>query len=237
MITANEFANGFSSVWRELTPTSERVVRRLNLAAERYFDPLNGNSIPTRHALINEIGFELSRELSINGWPPENYSPDEIPDETYEIVRNRLMKLAGVAAEDLAPLSGDEEDEARNLCYRITHFFVNVLHSRPDFFPNFPGCGFLYPSQGDIRTETTLFEVKSGERQFRSPDLRQLLVYSAANFAAKGNLIREIGLLNPRMGTYFISDLRAVCFELGGFSPQELFEQIIFRVSSGSISR
>lgn len=237
MITANEFANGFSSVWRELTPISERVVRRLNLAVERYFDPLNGNSIPTRHALINEIGFELSRELSINGWPPENYSPDEIRDETYEIVRNRLMKLVRVAAEDLAPLSGDEEDEARNLCYRITHFFANVLHSRPDFFPNFPGCGFLYPSQGDIRTETTLFEVKSGERQFISPDLRQLLVYSAANFAAKGNLIREIGLLNPRMGTYFISDLRVVCFELGGFSPQELFEQIIFRVSSGSISR
>ncbi len=237
MITANEFANRFSSLWRELTPNSERVVRRLNLAVERYFDPLEGISIPTRHALINEIGFELSRGLSINGWPPENFSPHEVPDEKYEIVRDRLMNLAGVAAEDLAPLSGDEEGEALDLCYRIIHFFANVLHSRPDFFPKFPGCGFLYPSQGDIRTETTLFEVKSGERQFRSPDLRQLLVYSAANFAAKGSLVREIGLLNPRMGTYFVWDLRAVCFELGGFSPQELFEQIIYHVSSGSISR
>lgn len=237
MITASDLANGFSSLWQELTPTSERVVRRLNLLAKRYFAPLEGKSNPKRHALINEIGFELSRELSLTRWPPGSFSPGEVPNETYATVRGRLINLARVSEEDLAPLSGDEEGEALNLCYRITHFFANVLQSQPDFFPSFRGCGFLYPSQGDIRTKTTLFEVKSGERRFRSPDLRQLLVYSAANFAAEGDLIREIGLLNPRLGTYFIWDLRAVCFELGGFSPQELFEKLIYHVSSGSISR
>ena len=237
MISANDLATGFSSFWRELTPNSERVVRRLNLSVDRYCGVLEGKSIPARHALINETGFELAKEVSTSAWPPENLSLERVPDETYVIVRDRLSQLVGVAGEDLARLSGDEEGEALEICDRIIYFFANVVQSQPEFFPRFPGCGFLYSSEGDIRTETILFGIKSGRRPFRSPDLRQLIVYSAANFAAKGKVVRNVGLLNPRMGTYFIWDLQAVCFELGGLSPQEIFEQIIFHVSSGGMSR
>lgn len=237
MITANQLAGGFSSFWRELTPNSERVVRRLNLSVDRYMNVLDGKSIPTRHALINEIGFELARDLSISAWPPENLVPEEVPAETFGKVRDRLMNLAGVSGKDLGPLSSDEEGETLEICYRIIYFFANVLHSQPEFFPHFSGCGLLYASEGDIKTKTILFEVKSGQRSFRSVDLRQLIVYSAAHFADKRKVLRNVGLLNPRMGTYFIWDLHAVCFELGGLSPQELFDQIIFQVSSGGVSR
>lgn len=237
MITVSEFANGFSSIWRELTPSSQRVMRQLNLLVERYFDPLEGSSDPTRRGLINEIGFELSNEICNNAWPPSRFSPDGVSQTIFETIKDRLMTRKGSSGMDLSPLSDDENGEARDLCFRIVHYFANVLQSQPTFYPNFAGCGFLFPSQGDIKTATTLYEVKSGERKFRSPDLRQLLIYCASRFAFDGDVSEKIGLLNPRMGTYFIWDLRAVCFELGGLSPEELFEQLIYHISSGSISR
>lgn len=237
MISATEFANGFSSIWQELTPNSDRIVRRLNLTAERYFDVLEGKSEPARHALVNEIGFELSKRVAGDQWPPDSFSPKSVDADVFETVKERLVNLPRLTEKDLAPMSDIEMDESLSICYRLVYFFTNIVKSRPEFSPTFPGCGYLFPSRGDVRTESTLFEIKSGARQFRSGDLRQLLVYCSANKAGNGTPIGEIGLLNPRMGVYFVWDLRAICFELGGYSPNELFDRVVFHLSSGDISR
>jgi hypothetical protein len=105
------------------------------------------------------------------------------------------------------------------------------------FEPNFAGCGFLNPCVGDVLIGQELYEVKAGNRQFRSTDLRQLMTYCALNYAAGTHAITKAGCINPRRGTYFVLDLDAIAHEMAGKSSSELFSDIIYHVSSGGISR
>jgi hypothetical protein len=108
---------------------------------------------------------------------------------------------------------------------------------RVTFEPNFAGCGFLNPCVGDILIGHELYEVKAGDRRFRSTDLRQLMTYCALNYAAGTCTVTKAGCVNPRRGTYFVLELDAIAYELAGKSSSELFSDIIYHVSSGGVSR
>ena len=105
------------------------------------------------------------------------------------------------------------------------------------FEPEFSGCGFVDFSVGDILIGEELYEVKAGERQFRSTDVRQLLTYCALNFAAKRYSIKKAGCVNPRRGTYFSFDVNALAFEMSGKSSTELLAEIVYYMSNSGISR
>jgi hypothetical protein len=105
------------------------------------------------------------------------------------------------------------------------------------FEPTFKGCGFLEASVGDLIVGDALFEVKAGDRLFRSTDLRQLITYCAMNFANKSYQIYRAGCVNPRRGTYFVLDLETLALQLSGKSATELFNDIIYYLSSSGISR
>jgi hypothetical protein len=105
------------------------------------------------------------------------------------------------------------------------------------FEPNFAGCGFLNPCVGDVLIGDALYEVKAGDRRFRSTDIRQLLTYCALNYAAGTCTIKKAGCVNPRRGTYFILELDAIAYAMAGKSSSELFSDIIYYVSSGGVSR
>ncbi|WP_456703132.1 hypothetical protein [Bradyrhizobium sp. USDA 4449] len=105
------------------------------------------------------------------------------------------------------------------------------------FEPHFAGCGFLNPCVGDVLIGHELYEVKAGDRQFRSTDIRQLITYCALNYAAGNYAITQAGCVNPRRGTYFALDLDAIAHAMAGKSATELFSDIVYHVSSGGISR
>jgi hypothetical protein len=105
------------------------------------------------------------------------------------------------------------------------------------FEPSFSGCGFLNSCVGDVLIGDELYEVKAGDRRFRSTDLRQLITYCALNYAAGTCAIAKAGCVNPRRGTYFVFDLAAIAYAMSGKSAGELFSDIIYHVSSGGISR
>lgn len=93
--------------------------------------------------------------------------------------------------------------------------------------PRFCGCGILSACSGDLLAGTTLYEVKAAKEGFRQPNLRQLLVYCALNFAAPLHEIRRVGLINPRRGTFFRSDLDTFVTKLCGQTPASLFHDIV----------
>lgn len=105
------------------------------------------------------------------------------------------------------------------------------------FSPTFPGCGYLDASAGDLIIGTTLFEVKAGDRLFRSTDLRQLVTYCAINFAGGPYEIKSAGCVNPRRGTYFTLELDVLSQEMSGKPAVEFFSDIIYYLSSSGTSR
>jgi hypothetical protein len=103
--------------------------------------------------------------------------------------------------------------------------------------PIFPGCGIVDTCKGDLIVSDTLFEVKAGDRKFRSVDIRQLITYATLNQIAKRFRIDRIGLFNPRIGISVTIPVDDLCFEISGKRSDELFSQIASVISSGEISR
>jgi hypothetical protein len=90
---------------------------------------------------------------------------------------------------------------------------------------------------GDVYCSNTLYEIKAGERLFRSIDVRQLLTYAALNKADPCRTLTDIGLFNPRSGLSFTASLEEVCIEVAGLRTEELLGEIVRVISSGDTSR
>ena len=81
-----------------------------------------------------------------------------------------------------------------------------------------------------------LWEIKAGDRKFRSVDLRQVIVYAALNRASDQHDIKGLGLVNPRMGISFKAELDEFCLEMSGKPSGELLGEVVYYISSGDIS-
>ncbi len=85
--------------------------------------------------------------------------------------------------------------------------------------------------------DDTLYEVKAGERSFRSVDVRQLLVYASLSKSAGMRQLKQVGLFNPRTGLSFSMGLDELCLEVAGMPSEELLAEVIRIASSGETSR
>lgn len=90
---------------------------------------------------------------------------------------------------------------------------------------------------GDIQIGDTLVEVKAGNRNFRGPDIRQLLVYAALNFFSSGNMYKNICLVNPRTGKYVLYDLDEISYLLSGKTGLDLVNEILVFLLGYEISK
>ena len=232
MISEISFATQYTSLWHILAPNSERFVRRINLSVDRYDAEHSLLDSPDRRGFLNEIAFQLTR-LKQN--QPEAAIPDALV-----IAKERLALLDRPQSDGLADPSPHETESILALERSLSGFVREA--SRGDanvvvFEPAFPGCGLLNASIGDILIGDALYEVKAGDRLFRSTDLRQLVTYCAMNFAARKYCVRRAGCINPRRGTYFVLDLEIIAHELGGKSSPELFSEIVYHLSNSGVSR
>ena len=134
------------------------------------------------------------------------------------------------------PLNVDEKKEVTELFQRLSNFFVKE-HSPQQIRPIFKGCGFVDASEADVLAKSTLFEVKTVERSFRSVDLRQVITYAALNHSSKEVEITNLGLANPRRGVFFELPLNEISMEISGRTADERVSTIVQTISSGEISR
>jgi hypothetical protein len=190
---------------------------------------------PMRRGFVNEVAFATfcqssRRELA---WPPEKLTKIEIDQAVAHVQAlsvHREVSADGLSDEELLDI-----EEQRNRLIRMFSF------DRPAgaliIEPLFPGCGIIDACKGDLIFSNILFEVKAGERLFRSIDVRQLIMYSALNYVSKRFKIERVGLFNPRIGisaTISIDDLSS---EICGKQSAELFSEIVSAISSGEMSR
>ena len=234
VIDASTFASSYNAFWGEAAPTLEHFIRHLNLRhLERFEVPVNGNK-SGRRAVVAEYAFSIFYEH----WADrENVkAADQKSKEAWIQMERRLKPFLGKGISLENPLNEDEENEVFKLSRRLQRFFAGPLYPT-EVRPVLPGCGFVDASEADVLVASTLFEVKTVNRSFRSVDVRQLIAYAALNHSSRQLEIEEIGLINPRMGVVFQMPLEEVSREISGRSAEELLSVVVHAFSSGDISR
>jgi hypothetical protein len=237
MISETKFAQHHTSTWRLLTPALDLFVRRINLDLyQREFPVLQSDVVSSRRGLINEISFNI---YSLSSERERDFKWD---DETLAAAIHRARcKIARIESIPLSEIMQPDEVELADCAEqvrRLRMFFSQLAQgSRVEAQPQFPGAGFLDSCEGDIYIPGILFEIKAGQRPYKSVDLKQLLTYAALNYAAESRSLDRLGLFNPRMGTSFIAPIDNIALEISGCSAIELLQEIVRIISSGDVSR
>lgn len=192
--------------------------------------------MPEERGIVNEMAFRLFMKWCQKGI--DSSLPKEfIPKITNDAV-NFIKRFRDVSIEKYKKPSVKGKNEAIAIAKNLRAYFSkNVNVSKIIFFPQFSGCGCISDCEGDIMIETTLYEIKSGDRGFRLVDLRQVLVYCALNYIKHTYLIENIVLLNPRRGVLFPIKVDSLCREITGSDMFQVFQDITEFASQSQSSK
>jgi hypothetical protein len=223
MISPANFAKGYGSFWNTIFPMADALIRAINLDYERFAPDADKGfySDPKRRAIINETAFELARMR----WP--NAEADlTLMDSAFAISAETMLRID--PSSNIEYPSDTEWHEVEFVVGRLMQFFRSQsLGTALVFSPPVPGCGFVDGGRADILVDSVVFEVKSGERNFRAIDLRQVLTYAALMNMASPNRISSVALLNPRRGVYYRADCDDICAAAGGAPSAYCFSQMV----------
>lgn len=235
MISEIEFIREHTSFWRTLSPLSENFVKYINVAVlDRYEPEIDCCLGTSRRALINEVGFELFCLCST-----EKCSLNDITDEQVSAVSKEsshfISQLRNKSPNFESNLGEDEIFEAKEISERLIKFFGTKCNLVVK--PNFQGCGQLNACIGDVIADNTLYEIKSGDRNFKSIDLRQLVLYLTLNKISGEYNIDSLSLYNPRKGFHFQTSLNDFAMQFSGLTSEELCHRIEYELTSCDLAR
>jgi hypothetical protein len=210
-------------------PMGDRYWRNHNSFLEKFTTEYEGEGVKEIRGTVNELSFMVFCKLA-----EEDVDANlEKATEAARLLANEAirytLRFTQRTGGEHAPILQESLVEAATLALRQLHFFQSS-HLVGSWFktrPKFKGCGILANCEGDVLTKDTLFEVKAGDRNFRIPDLRQLLTYSALANEADELTFSKIGLLNPRTGAFWIRDLDVVCRAISGVRSFDVFGKIV----------
>lgn len=224
MISETRFANSHAGFWHALLPLSEAYLRARNQTLPMFARPLQSALDPMQRGVVNETAFQfyvasVKQKCSLSDL--DSNIALEAARRALDHVR-RMRQYSRVEASELDQIG---MSEAKKLAMRIEGFFSQQWQCIVPS-PRFPGCGWLDEAEGDVLADGVLFEIKAGDRNVRSIDLRQVLVYCALNFVSKSYNILKICILNPRTGCYLQDDLESLCRGCGGASAADTLGEI-----------
>lgn len=231
MISETTFAKKFTSFWNEILPNAKNYVRLVNGGRLKpLYEPFAQAERKNNIALINVIYFNMFKLLC-----NKTYSLDFIDsNEFYESsVFNEIVNDSSGFLERFAygnknelPLLTSELRQIKAL-FNLLYLHVQPQLNHITISPLFDGCGFLNKAEGDILSDYTLIELKSGERAFNLVDFRQLVIYLTLNhYSRTEREIYTIELFNPRMGISYSESVDEFCKNISSLDSRELFTEI-----------
>lgn len=239
MISEIKFSTSYVSFWKNLLPFSDLYVRRANLnLVENKFDPME-DVFAKQRDVINEIAFivfsKFRDQLTINDI---NYFKI-ISSEDFSIIFKQAVKKISLLRRGEVDI---QEDSITNHIKADISHIVNRLFSifmglDIIVFPSFPGCGILDNCEGDIIENGTLYEIKAGQRNFRSSDFKQVLIYLSLAKISGSIDINKVALFNPRMGIHYEEYTNIFCRDISGKTETELYGDIEYFLTNGETSR
>lgn len=206
-------------------------MRRRNLQADHFAEPLVSDLDKKNRGVINELSFRLFAQSRQNGVPAAQLD-EALIEQSITSTLDFIRRFREYSREPVAWPGINAIAEARSLAERLERFVQRVPGCSVEIAPSFPGCGWLDECSGDLLIDKVLCEVKAGgESRFQGRDFRQVLIYAALNFQSRRYDIDSVCLVNPRLGIYLQEDLNNLCFELAGAPAVEVFAEIIDFVS------
>lgn len=244
MISEREFARGFGAFWKELFPLlTPQFVRIFNQAyPEPLINPDGSKLKPVPIAIENEnpsIVAEMAFYIAKRGY--ENGSTASEAVKNSDLVKSAefdALMLAelyeGENIEDAFNLSQIEQEEAKTLAQIYDTLIAKFPEgSKVIFNPKLNGAGFLNSCQADLAIGSTIFEIKTANRNFAGKDLRQLFIYLALNAAMGEQVWRNAGFFNPRRALVAEFQIDTTIYRLsGGKTHADTFDELISFVSS-----
>ncbi|WP_163399519.1 hypothetical protein [Flavobacterium fluviatile] len=229
MITEREIAEKFSVIWKQhfplLTPTFMRVFNEAHIFNINAPIPIKEN---VRNDIVSEISFNIVEKVIIEESYIEDYIENEIKlKKIVEFTAKSIWKSGNFSEKDFL-LNEIEITEIKRICQNLIEFIQKIKKKQVKFKPTFTGYGFIPDLVGDLSIDDTLFEIKTVNRNFRSSDLKQLLLYLALQQVSSGLNWKYAGLYNPRKGTYCKFNIKNLIYDLaGGKTPNESFENLL----------
>lgn len=212
---------------------SEHCVREANVFASRFSEPYESSLPASQRGIINEIAFQLFLKNGLSAKTISHLSESEV-DLCIKNAISHISTLRQFSRNPPKPPNSNGLEEAYKLAERLSIFFDSLSPTHIYGSPAFSGCGLVERCFGDVICDSTLFEIKAGDRGFRSADFRQLLCYCALNYASKTYEISEVCLLNPRSGLYVRTELERLCRRLSGRTSMEVLADIVEYISESS---
>lgn len=238
MISELSFIRTYNSFWKSIFPGGEDYIRLINSTlGESFAKQIDFKDPPFRRALINNVSFsffELIINKNLTIWEFEELT--DTSDLLIKSIATEIKILSNLRFGNmlLPELIGNEILTIKIIVKRLVgqYRFKAQLVLRPAFL----GCGILFEANGDIYYDSTLVEIKAGQRSFSILDLRQLYTYAAMNHLNKEYEIIEIELCNPRTGFLWREYIDIVSENISGYSTIEIFKEIITFISEDNRS-
>lgn len=210
-------------MWKRSFPFINRLVRKVNLQIQTFEEVIESKTDSSRRALINELGFRIFEAgYNLGQTELDNYYLDNLSKEVCKYIA-RLERV-----QEIEQPSSNEQKESLLIAQRTKDYFKYYEPNQKLILsPAFSGCGAISSCFGDVLTNDSLYEIKSGEREFRSSDIKQLLVYTTLNFSKHNNSIKNIALLNPRLGKAVSLDLKDSIEIASGKCATDAFYELI----------
>jgi hypothetical protein len=220
----------------------ELFIRRCNLSLyQRDFEPLKSTVEPARRALVNLLAFEIfhqhaeeTRALGVF----ERARARSLTQVQFDVqAEYRVSSAAVVIKADPASLGPLERLEAVELARRM---WVQFLAPPVSFVtkPRFRGCGILLPCEGDVLvSESTIVEMKDGDRPLRAYEFRQLALYAALHFNETSAIPEALEVVNSRRGISVRVTTEEFAHEVAGQSASTFLYEIVRMLSDTTISQ
>ena len=225
MNSARRLIESSSSFWRELAPLLPNYVKHVNMGGYDRFDPpMRRETDKARHFLVNELAFKCFA----SGVSPGGPAVESIYDDVQQKWAGRLPANASIGA----ALSDLEREELSELVGRLVVYQRSIDTGTAEFEKIIPAFGRLENIEIDILTDNSVFEIKAGERPFRSIDFRQLILAITVLDRPRPKAV----LINPREGVVwsenFSDFIETVCLR----SLSELIPEVAYYLSDSGIS-
>lgn len=234
MISEREFAAHFTSFWRATLPNLESVVRSLNLTSRTDWLPIREPTSPERRDLVAETAFEAAAARFEGDIRPV----EDLLGWAEDRARTTLNGVTRGHPIDAAKLEVDEFAEVSAAQVRIIEFAHALGRSESvEFRPRFSGHGFLSDCVGDLKTPTKIIEIKYVQRNFRSNDFRQALIYATLSYLKCKFQMDQLILMNPFKGIVSEIGIEEIVHASGGLNFEEFSVKFSYYLSSGELSR
>lgn len=239
MISERTFAHSFSGFWAELLPLlNPSLVHMINEGYKERLTNIIGlplNEVDKKgksgdSSVIAEFAFFITKMAVEKGISVKQVFKNET------IVKS-AMKCAIITVERYessskpitTSLENNELEEVLELALNYERFFRQRKGKGAiEFYPKIPGAGFILSCQADISIGSSLFEVKTVNRNIAGKDIRQLIVYLALQAATGERRWRKAGFFNPRRALYQEFDIDNVILRMSGGRPSiEVFQELI----------